>query len=78
MPRVSSSPRGRTGGWVLMVDGGHLAYHYNYCGLQRDTVTAGEPIGAGTRQVRAEFTYDGGGIGLGGQVALFRRRRAGG
>ena len=31
---------GRTGGWALLADDGHLTYHYNYCGLLRATVAA--------------------------------------
>jgi arylsulfatase A-like enzyme len=62
---------GRTGGWSFLVDGGKLAYHYNYCGLLRATVTAGDPLPAGAHQVRAEFAYDGGGIGRGGTLTLY-------
>ncbi|MEU8133746.1 arylsulfatase [Streptodolium elevatio] len=62
---------GRTGGWVLMADHGRLAFHYNYCGLLRSTTTAPDPLPSGTHQVRAEFAYDGGGIGKGGKVTLY-------
>ena len=62
---------GRTGGWALLADGGRLAYHYNYCGLLRTTVTATDPLPPGSYQVRAEFAYDGGGIGRGGHVTLY-------
>ncbi|ADB51484.1 arylsulfatase [Conexibacter woesei] len=63
---------GRTGGWALLVtDGGRLAYHYNYCGLRRATIESSAPIAAGRHQLRAEFGYDGGGIGRGGSVTLF-------
>ncbi len=48
-----------------------LAYHYNYCGLLRATITAEAPLPAGTHQVRAEFAYAGGGIGRGGKVTLY-------
>jgi arylsulfatase len=43
---------GRTGGWALLVSDGKLTYHYNYCGLLRATITAGEPLPQGTHQVR--------------------------
>jgi hypothetical protein len=33
--------------------------------------TADQPLPAGTRQVRMEFAYDGGGIGKGGTATLF-------
>ena len=63
---------GRTGGWALLADdAGRLTYHYNYCGLLRATTAADAPLPAGTHQVRAEFAYDGGGIGHGGTVTLY-------
>ena len=62
---------GRTGGWAFLADGGKLAFHYSYCGLERSTAVSTETIGAGTHQVRAEFAYAGGGIGRGGTVTLF-------
>jgi Sulfatase len=62
---------GETGGWVLYVKDGRLVYHYNFLGMQRWTATADQPLPAGTRQVRMEFAYDGGGIGKGGTATLF-------
>jgi hypothetical protein len=69
---------GRTGGWGLFAQDGKLGYHYSYCGLERTTVLSDAPIGAGTHQVRAEFAYDGGGIGRGGSVTLFIDGKAAG
>ena len=37
----------------------------------KDPDEAEEPIAAGTRQVRMEFDYDGGGLGKGGDVRLY-------
>ncbi len=63
---------GQTGGWVLYVkDDGRLTFHYNFLGMQRTSVTTDKPLQAGKHQVRMEFSYDGGGIGKGGEVALF-------
>ncbi|KRC37438.1 arylsulfatase [Oerskovia sp. Root22] len=62
---------GRTGGWAFFVEDGRLAFHYNYCGLLRATVVSTSPVGGGVHQVRAEFAYDGGGIGKGGVVTLY-------
>lgn len=62
---------GRTGGWAFFAQDGNLGYHYSYCGLERTTALSEQPIGSGTYQVRAEFAYDGGGIGRGGTVTLF-------
>jgi arylsulfatase len=61
---------GAFGGWSLYAKGGRLAYCYSLFGLQRFKVDAGEQIPSGEHQVRMEFTYDGGGLGKGGDVAL--------
>jgi arylsulfatase A-like enzyme len=62
---------GITGGWVLYLKDGHLAYHYSFLGLQGTTIAADQPLAAGTHQVRVEFAYDGGGLGKGGTATLF-------
>ena len=50
---------------------GRPAYCYNLFGLQRFKVYGDGPIPTGEHQVRMEFTYDGGGLGKGGDVALY-------
>ncbi|HMG40962.1 MAG TPA: arylsulfatase [Acidimicrobiales bacterium] len=62
---------GAFGGWSLYANDGRPAYCYSLFGLQRFKVEATTPIPAGEHQVRMEFTYDGGGLGKGGEVALF-------
>jgi arylsulfatase A-like enzyme len=63
---------GAFGGWTLYAtDGGRPAYCYNLFGLQRFKVLGEQPIPAGEHQVRAEFAYDGGGLGKGGTVTLY-------
>ena len=62
---------GVTGGWVLYVKDGRLAYHFNFLGMKRYSVVAEQPLGPGRHQVRMEFAYDGGGIGKGGTATLF-------
>ena len=63
---------GAFGGWSLYLKEGSLpAYCYNLFGVQQFKVTADTPIPAGEHQVRMEFTYDGGGLGKGGDVALY-------
>ena len=47
-------------------------------GIERYTVTGETPVPAGTHQVRAEFAYDGGGLGKGGDVTLYVDGQAGG
>ena len=62
---------GAFGGFSLYVKDGKPAYCYNLFGLQRFKVYGDDPIPAGEHQVRMEFTYDGGGLGKGGDVALY-------
>ncbi|MGH9214549.1 MAG: sulfatase-like hydrolase/transferase [Acidimicrobiales bacterium] len=62
---------GAFGGWSLYANAGRPAYCYSLFGLQRFRVEGGEPIPSGEHQVRMEFTYDAGGLGKGGDVALF-------
>ncbi|HYI58391.1 MAG TPA: arylsulfatase [Microlunatus sp.] len=62
---------GRFGGWVLYVHDGKPAYCYNLLGVQQFRVYGDTPLPAGDHQVRMEFAYDGGGLGLGGEVSLF-------
>ena len=62
---------GRFGGWVLYVKDGHAKFVYNVLGMQEFVIEASEPLPAGSRQVRAEFAYDGGGLAKGGTVTLY-------
>jgi arylsulfatase len=62
---------GLGGGWALSVDDGKLAYTYNFLGLNTTHITAPESLTAGAHQVRAEFAYDGGGLGKGAEITLF-------
>ncbi|GAB16219.1 putative arylsulfatase [Arthrobacter globiformis NBRC 12137] len=62
---------GLGGGWALSVDDGKLTYTYNFLGLSTTHITAPEPLASGDHQVRAQFAYDGGGLGKGAEVTLF-------
>ena len=62
---------GAFGGFSLYLTDGKPAYCYNLFGLQQFKVYGEQPVPSGDHQVRAEFTYDGGGLGKGGDVALF-------
>jgi arylsulfatase len=69
---VIISQGGAFGGWSLYAtDGGRPAYCYNLFGLQRFKIYGEQPIPAGEHQLRAEFAYDGGGLGKGGTVTLY-------
>ena len=62
---------GSAGGWSLYAHGGKLKYCFNFFGIEHYITSADKPIPAGKHQVRMEFTYDGGGLAKGGDVALF-------
>jgi arylsulfatase len=62
---------GRFGGWGVYVKEGKATFVYNVLGIQRFVITADSTVPEGTHQVRAEFAYDGGGLGKGGDVSLF-------
>jgi len=62
---------GAFAGWSLYAKAGKPVYCYNLLGLQRFKIAGAAPIPPGKHQVRMEFTYDGGGLGKGGAVALF-------
>ena len=62
---------GAFGGFALYVKDRKPAYCYNLFGLQQFKVYGEDPIPADEHQVRMEFTYDGGGLGKGGDVKLY-------
>jgi len=62
---------GQYGGWSLYMHEGRLAYCYNTFGVQVSKTYSDQVVDPGEHQVRMEFDYDGGGLGLGGDVALF-------
>lgn len=61
---------GITGGWGLYLHEGRLAYCYNFLGIDHYFVRGDGVVEGGTRQLRMEFDYDGGGPGKGGTVKL--------
>jgi arylsulfatase len=62
---------GRFGGWALYFTEGRARFVYNVLGIHEYPVMADEPLPEGSHQVRMEFVYDGGGLGKGGDVALY-------
>ena len=62
---------GRFGGWALHLVAGRLRFAYNLLGIHEFATAAETDVPEGTHQVRMEFAYDGGGLGKGGDVALF-------
>ncbi|MCU1541373.1 MAG: putative arylsulfatase, partial [Arthrobacter sp.] len=68
---VIISQGGLGGGWAMSVDDGKLNYTYNFLGLNTTHITAAEPLTPGAHEVRAQFAYDGGGLGKGAEITLF-------
>ena len=62
---------GAFGGWSVYLKGGRPAYAYNLLGVRHFDIDSATPVPPGSHQVRMEFTYDGGGLGKGGAVALY-------
>jgi arylsulfatase A-like enzyme len=62
---------GAFGGMSVYAKEGKPAFCYNLFGLQRFKVYGGDAIPAGEHQVRVEFSYDGGGLGKGGNASLY-------
>jgi arylsulfatase len=62
---------GAFGGWSLYLRERVPAYCYNLFGMTRFHVEATDPVPPGAHQLRAEFVYDGGGFGKGGDVMLY-------
>ena len=67
---VVISQGGKHGGWSLYLHEGRVAYCYNTFGLEQFKIYGDTPVPAGEHQLRMEFTYDGGGLGKGGDVVL--------
>ncbi|MFC6345225.1 hypothetical protein ACFP8W_24795, partial [Nocardioides hankookensis] len=61
---------GGFGGWSLYVKDGLLTYAYNFGAVTVTHVRAATPLAAGSHVVEVLFTYDGGGLGRGGDVQL--------
>jgi arylsulfatase A-like enzyme len=62
---------GALGGWSFYTKEGRLKFVYNLLGIKSFPTEATEPVPPGKHQVRAEFAYDGGGLGKGGTVSLY-------
>jgi hypothetical protein len=62
---------GAFGGWSLYLNNGVPTHCYNLLGLNRVKAVGSDPLPPGNHQVRIEFTYDGGGLAKGADIALF-------
>ncbi len=62
---------GAFGGWSLYAKDGKPVYCYNFAGIKSFTIYGDREIPKGASQIRAEFAYDGGGLGRGATVSLY-------
>lgn len=57
-------------GWALYLDKGVPVFHYNYGNINHYEIRGTSAVAAGTHTVTMAFTYDGKGLGKGGNVIL--------
>jgi hypothetical protein len=62
---------GGDGGYGIYVEKGQPVFAANFLGRNTVRAKGGEPLPSGKVKLRAEFAYDGGGMGKGGAMALF-------
>ncbi|MFI5428567.1 hypothetical protein [Aeromicrobium sp. UC242_57] len=62
---------GSYGGWSFYAHDGRLAFCYNTLAVQTAQIYSDAPLDVGSRELRAHFAYDGGGLGRGGIVTLY-------
>lgn len=61
---------GKFGGWALYMEDGVPAYTYNFLNQQRFTVKGTDVLPAGPATITLDFSYDGGGTGMGGTARI--------
>lgn len=57
---------GRFGGWSLWLQNGRPRFTYNWLGIERYEIAGSGGVPSGRRNIRFDFTYDGGKPGSGG------------
>lgn len=62
---------GSDGGYGLYIREGRPVFVGNFLNRSLTRVTSNAPLPAGPLKLRAEFAYDGGGLGKGGKLSLF-------
>jgi hypothetical protein len=62
---------GIDGGYGLYVRDGKPIFVGNFLNRSITRVTSNQTLGTGPTKIRADFTYDGGGMGKGGTMSLF-------
>ncbi len=61
---------GQSAGFSLYVKDGKAVYHYNWFERERTSVISGKPLPKGKVKIELAFSYDGGGLGKGGDAIL--------
>ena len=61
---------GLEGGYGLYLRNGVPTFVYNFLSVERPTFVATEPLSPGRHTLVVDFSYDGGGMGKGGQLAM--------
>ncbi|MCE2749136.1 MAG: arylsulfatase [Rhodobacter sp.] len=67
---VIATEGGILAGWALYFDAGKPVFSYSFTNGERWRIAAEEPLPAGTHKIVMTFTYDGDGVGKGGDVTL--------
>ncbi len=62
---------GMDGGYGIYIKDNHPVFVGNFLGRSFARATSEKPLAPGAMTLRAEFVYDGGGLGKGGRMALF-------
>lgn len=62
---------GQSAGYALYVKDGKPTYHYNWFDRERTVIRSSVPLPEGASLVRFSFSYDGGGVGQGGEGILY-------
>jgi arylsulfatase len=61
---------GHGGGWSFYLKESIPTFCYNLFGIERTHIRSDQPAPEGEHTIKAEFRYDGGGLGRGGSVIL--------
>ncbi|MGH7461290.1 MAG: arylsulfatase, partial [Longimicrobiales bacterium] len=61
---------GTSAGYSLYVQDGKVVYHYNWFDRERTNLVSKKPLPKGKSKIELAFSYDGGGLGKGGEAIL--------
>ena len=67
---IIATQGGLFGGWAFYLQNGKPVFHSNFVDVAHYEIAAKEALSPGKHTLTMNFTYDGGGIGQGGQVAI--------